>query len=86
MLIKVYGMYCGMYDELLKNVRAATKSEKYKNKVKVVEVTNRNELLAQGVTRYPSLGIDDKIISKGKVHTEDEICELIDKGDNAYEK
>ncbi len=81
MVVKIYGQYCSMYDELLKNIKTAKKQ--VKELIDVQEITKSHEILNDGVMSMPGLAVNGRIVGQGKVFSVDEICDFILKSNNA---
>ncbi len=74
MEIKILGTGCKKCNKLEKN---ALKASETKENITVKKVSDLQEIMSYGVMQTPALVIDDKVVSVGKVLTEDEIKKLI---------
>ncbi len=74
MEIKVLGTGCKKCNKLEKNALKAVES---KENISVIKVSDLQEIMSYGVMQTPALVIDDKVVSVGKVLTEDEIKKMI---------
>ncbi len=74
MEIKILGTGCAKCNKLEKNALKATKNNE---KITVTKVSELKEIMKYGVMQTPALVIDDKVVSVGKVLSEDDIKKLI---------
>ncbi len=74
MEIKVLGTGCKKCHKLEKNAQNATKN---RDDITVIKVSDLQEIMSYGVMQTPTLVIDNKVVSVGKVLTEDEITKLL---------
>ncbi|MCR6666576.1 MAG: thioredoxin family protein [Methyloversatilis sp.] len=77
MIIKVLGSGCRKCIELADNTRKALAARG--QKADIVKVTDFVDIAAYGVMSTPALVIDEKLVSAGKVLSEQEIGELLGK-------
>lgn len=75
MRIKILGSGCKKCYKLEDNVKKALASEKLTAEVE--HITDLEEIISFGVMSTPSLVIDDKVVSSGKVLKEKEIIKLL---------
>lgn len=71
--VKIIGTNCSNGMKLKKMLNRAT--EKIEEEVIVTEVTNNDK--KYGITNFPALIINDKVVSEGRVLTEREIRKLL---------
>ncbi|MFH1814030.1 MAG: thioredoxin family protein [Pseudomonadota bacterium] len=79
MIIKVLGSGCRKCIELADNTRKALDARG--QQADIVKVTDFAEIAAHGVMSTPALVIDGKLVSVGKVLSEQEIAGLLGKAD-----
>lgn len=77
MIIKVLGSGCRKCIELADNTRKALAARG--QQADIVKVTDFVDIAAYGVMSTPALVIDAKLVSAGKVLSEQEIGELLGK-------
>lgn len=77
MIIKVLGSGCRKRIELADNTRKALAARG--QQADIVKVTDFVDIAAYGVMSTPALVIDEKLVSAGKVLSEQEIGELLGK-------
>ncbi|MBV5284816.1 MAG: thioredoxin family protein [Methyloversatilis discipulorum] len=77
MIIKVLGSGCRKCIELADNTRKALAARG--QQADIVKVTDFVDIAAYGVMSTPALVIDEKLVSAGKVLSENEIGELLGK-------
>lgn len=77
MIIKVLGSGCRKCIELADNTRKALAARG--QQAAIVKVTDFVDIAAYGVMSTPALVIDEKLVSAGKVLSEQEIGELLGK-------
>ncbi len=77
MIIKVLGSGCRKCIELADNTRKALAARG--QQADIVKVTDFVDIAAYGVMSTPALVIDEKLVSAGKVLSEQEIGELLGK-------
>ena len=77
MIIKVLGSGCRKCIELADNTRKALAA--CGQQADIVKVTDFVDIAAYGVMSTPALVIDEKLVSAGKVLSEQEIGELLGK-------
>jgi small redox-active disulfide protein 2 len=77
MIIKVLGSGCRKCIELADNTRKALAARG--QQADIVKVTDFVDIAAYGVMSTPALVIDEKVVSAGKVLSEQEIGELLGK-------
>lgn len=77
MIIKVLGSGCHKCIELADNTRKALAARG--QQADIVKVTDFVDIAAYGVMSTPALVIDEKLVSAGKVLSEQEIGELLGK-------
>ncbi|WP_430434046.1 thioredoxin family protein [Methyloversatilis sp.] len=77
MIIKVLGSGCRKCIELADNTRKALAARG--QQADIVKVTDFVNIAAYGVMLTPALVIDEKLVSAGKVLSEQEIGELLGK-------
>ena len=77
MIIKVLGSGCRKCIELADNRRKALAARG--QQADIVKVTDFVDIAAYGVMSTPALVIDEKVVSAGKVLSEQEIGELLGK-------
>lgn len=77
MIIKVLGSGCRKCIELADNARKALAARG--QQADIVKVTDFVDIAAYGVMSTPALVIDEKLVSAGKVLSEQEIGELLGK-------
>ena len=65
MIIKILGTGCKKCDKLEENTKAALKE--LGKDAEIVKVTDIKEIVSYGVMTSPTLVIDDKVVSSGKV-------------------
>ena len=65
MIIKILGTGCKKCDKLEENTKVAL--EEMGKDVEVVKVGDLKEIVSYGVMTSPTLVIDDKVVSTGKV-------------------
>ena len=65
MIIKILGIGCKKCDKLEENTKVAL--EELGRDAEVVKVGNLKEIVSYGVMTSPTLVIDDKVVSTGKV-------------------
>lgn len=75
MKIEILGPGCRKCLTLENHVREAV--EKSGMKAEIVHIFNVNKMVEMGVISTPGLAIDGKIVSQGKVLTEEEIISLL---------
>lgn len=79
MIIKVLGAGCKDCDKLIENLEKAL--EESGRQAEILHIEKLAEIVAYGVMQTPSLVIDDKVVSIGKVLKTKEILKLLDKED-----
>lgn len=77
MIIKVLGSGCKKCEVLMNNTKEAI--EEMGIEAEVVKITDFKEIMAFGVMSTPTLVIDEKVVSVGKVLKPKQIKDLIDK-------
>lgn len=77
MIIKVLGSGCRKCIELADNTRKALAARG--QQADIVKVTDFVDIAVYGVMSTPALVIDEKLVSAGKVLSEQEIGELLGK-------
>lgn len=77
MIIEVLGSGCRKCIELADNTRKALAARG--QQADIVKVTDFVDIAAYGVMSTPALVIDEKLVSAGKVLSEQEIGELLGK-------
>lgn len=75
MKIKIIGKNSSNRTKLLKNTNKALK--KFNNGIEIMLLEEKEDENKYGITNTPSLIIDDKIVSQGKVLTDREIINYI---------
>jgi small redox-active disulfide protein 2 len=75
MIIKILGAGCKKCITLGENAKAAAAAAG--KQAEIVKVTDFAEIAAYGVRSTPSLVVDEKVVSTGKVLTADEIGKLL---------
>ncbi|MFX0205374.1 MAG: MTH895/ArsE family thioredoxin-like protein [Candidatus Hodarchaeota archaeon] len=75
--IQVFGPGCMNCINLENNVKNVLKKLSLETKVEVEKVTDRTQFIDAGVVRTPALGIDGKIVTQGKITSEEEIEDLL---------
>ena len=65
MIIKILGTGCKKCEKLEENTKAAL--QELGKDAEIVKVTDIREIVSYGVMTAPSLVIDDKVVSSGKV-------------------
>lgn len=75
MKIEILGACCSKCQKLFENATAAVKE--LNSNAEVVKVDDMGRIIELGVMTIPSLVIDGKVVSTGKVLTKEEIKKLI---------
>lgn len=65
MIIRILGTGCKKCDKLEENTKAAL--EKMGKDAEIIKVSDIREIVSYGVMTTPTLVIDDKVVSSGKV-------------------
>lgn len=77
MIVKVLGSGCKKCEVLTNNTKEAIKEMGIE--AEIIKVTDFKEIMGFGVMSTPTLVIDEKVVSVGKVLKAKQIKELIDK-------
>lgn len=75
MIIKILGSGCRNCITLGENVKRAL--DELNKEAEIVKVTEMKEIIAYGVMSTPSLVIDEKVVSTGKVLKPKELVKII---------
>ncbi len=73
--IKIFGVGCAKHRALLANVRDAV--AELELKANIEELDDIQQFFEHGITEVPSLVIDGKIVSRGRVATVKEIKDFL---------
>ena len=75
MTIKVLGMGCAKCTKLVENVKAAIVEMGVEAQVEKVE--DISKIMAYGVMSTPGLVVDEKVVSKGKLLSVEEVKKIL---------
>lgn len=75
MVIKILGSGCRNCNDLEENTKIAIKEAGIE--AEVIKVTDFKEIMAYGVMRTPSLVVDEKVMSSGKVLKPKDIIKML---------
>ena len=77
MIIKILGTGCKKCDKLEENTKVAL--EKLGKHAEVIKVADIREIVSYGVMTSPTLVIDDKVVSTGKVLKPKAIMKMLER-------
>ncbi len=77
MIIKILGAGCKDCDKLIENTKKAL--EETNTQAEIIHIEKLAEIVAYGVMQTPSLVIDEKLVSIGKVLKVKAIVKLLEK-------
>jgi len=74
MKVEVLGPGCPKCKKLYENAQKA--KEKLNEKIEVIKVENMPRMMELGMWSVPGIAIDDKLVSQGIVHSEEELLQI----------